>query len=105
MAEIIPWDEIEQDYAMLFEYEIGNVAKTARSALSALIIKGKYNFSDIETVEQIKENSYLQWFIGLKEYTFEAPFDPSLMVHFWRRFRMEAINDIKEKIFKAGRKG
>ena len=41
MAEIIPWDEIEPEYAMLFENEIGNVAKPARMALGALIIKEK----------------------------------------------------------------
>ena len=41
MAEIVPWDEIEQEYAKLFENEIGNVAKPARMALGALIIKEK----------------------------------------------------------------
>jgi transposase, IS5 family len=104
MAEIIPWNEIEQDYAKLFENEIGNVAKPARMALGALIIKEKCGYSDIETVEQIKENPYLQYFIGLREYIYEAPFDPSLLVHFRKRFGMEAINDINEKIFSAGRK-
>ena len=103
MAEIIPWDEIEQEYAKLFENEIGNVAKPARMALGALIIKEKCGYSDIETVEQIEENPYLQFFIGLKEYKTEAPFDPSLMVHFRKRFNMEAINSINEKIFKKGR--
>jgi transposase, IS5 family len=61
MAEIIPWDEIEQEYAKLFENEIGNVAKPARMALGALIIKEKCGYSDIETVEQIAENPYLQF--------------------------------------------
>ena len=103
MAEIIPWDEIEQEYAKLFENEIGNVAKPARMALGALIIKEKCGYSDIETVEQIEENPYLQFFIGLKEYKTEAPFDPSLMVHFRKRFNMEAINSINERIFKKGR--
>lgn len=103
MAEIIPWDEIEQEYAKLFENEIGNVAKPARMALGALIIKEKCGYSDIETVEQIEENPYLQFFIGLKEYKTEAPFDPSLMVHFRKRFNMEAISNINEKIFKKGR--
>lgn len=102
MAEIIPWDEIEQEYAKLFENEIGNVAKPARMALGALIIKEKCGYSDIETVEQIEENPYLQYFIGLREYKTEAPFDPSLMVHFRKRFNMEAINNINEKIFKKG---
>ena len=98
MAQLIPWDEIEQDYARLFENDIGNVAKPARMALGALIIKEKCGYSDIETVAQIKENPYLQYFIGLKEYKYEAPFDPSLMVHFRKRFGMDEINAINEKI-------
>lgn len=55
--------------------------QTARMALGALIINEKCGFSGIETVEQIAENPYLQFFIGLKEYKTEAPFDPSLIVH------------------------
>jgi hypothetical protein len=35
-------------------------------ALGALIIKEKCGFSDRETVEQITENPYLQYFIGLE---------------------------------------
>ena len=61
-------------------------------------------YSDIETLEQIKENPYLQYFIGLKEYTYEAPFDSSLMVHFRKRFGMDAINAINEKIFEKYKK-
>jgi IS5 family transposase len=37
-------------------------------ALGALIIKEKCGFSDRETVEQIMENPYFQFFIGLERY-------------------------------------
>jgi hypothetical protein len=46
-------------------------------ALGALIIKEKLGISDRETVEQIRENPYLQYFIGLKSYRNEAPFEAS----------------------------
>lgn len=36
-------------------------------ALGSLIIKEKLGISDRETVEQIRENPYLQDFIGLKQ--------------------------------------
>ena len=42
-------------------------------ALGALIIKEKLGITDRETVEQIKENPYLQYFIGLSDYSNEAP--------------------------------
>jgi len=98
MAKIIPWERIENDYAKLFPNNIGQVAKPARMALGALIIKEKLKLSDEETVQQITENPYLQYFIGFKEYEQEQPFDPSLMVHFRKRFGLESISAINELI-------
>lgn len=81
----------ENKYASLFPENVGNVAKPARLALSALIIKEKLGCSDRETVEQIKENPYLQYFA-------EPPFDFSLMVHFRKRFNLETMQEINEMI-------
>lgn len=98
LAGIIPWDEIETRYASLFPSNTGNVAKPARMAVGSLIIKERCNFTDEETVEQIKENPYLQYFIGLKEFQTEAPFDPSLMTYFRKRLGPDIINEINELI-------
>ena len=65
MAKIIPWSEFEAEYAAIFSAEMGAPAKTFRMALGALIIKEKLRISDRETVEQIRENPYLQYFIGM----------------------------------------
>ncbi len=75
MADLIPWEEFEEEYAKNFSTEMGAPAKPFRIALGALIIKEYLKLSDRETVEQIKENPYLQYFLGLKSYLFEAPFD------------------------------
>jgi Transposase domain (DUF772). len=66
-------------------------------ALGALLIQEKCGYSDRETVEQITENPYLQYFIGLREYQTQPPFDPSLMVHFRKRFTSETLKAINEK--------
>ena len=60
-------------------------------ALGALIIKEKLGISDIETVEQIRENPYLQYFIGLKEYKLTRPFTPVAMVKFRKRFNAKRL--------------
>ena len=101
LSEIIPWDDIEEKYAELFPANCGMPAKPLRMALGALIIKEKCGFSDRETVEQIKENPYLQYFIGLEEFKIEAPFDSSLMVHFRKRLGVDEIIDINEMICRA----
>ncbi len=98
MATIIPWNAIEEKYAELFADNIGNEAKSARVALGALIIKEKLGITDRETVDQIRENPYLQYFIGYKEYRDEPPFDHSLMVHFRKRFDFESMQDINDMI-------
>ena len=47
-----------------------------------LFIKQRLGLSDEETVEQIRENPYLQVFLGFAGYSTKAPFDLSMMVHF-----------------------
>jgi hypothetical protein len=49
-------------------------------ALGSLIIKERLGVSNCETVQQIAENPYLQYFLGFGAYKDEAPFDPSLMM-------------------------
>ena len=97
MAEIIPWDEFESEYAANFPTEKGAPAKSFRMALGALIIKEKLGISDRETVEQIRENPYLQYFIGQSSYSNELPFDSSLLVHFRQRISPNLINKVNER--------
>ena len=80
LADQIPWDMFEAKYAELFPSDTGNVAKPLRMALGALIIQTKFQYSDRELVEQITENPYLQYFIGLPGFREEAPFDASTQI-------------------------
>lgn len=75
---------------------MGAPAKSFRLALGALIIKEKLGISDRETVEQIRENPYLQYFIGQSSYSNEVPFDPSLLVHFRQRITVELVNKVNQ---------
>jgi len=77
---------------------MGSPAKTFRMALGALIIKEILRTSDRETVEQIKENPYLQYFIGLTSYSNQAPFEASTLVHFRKRISQETITKINKKL-------
>lgn len=96
MADRIPWDKFEIKYAGLFPSDTGNVAKPLRMALGALIIQTKFQFADRELVEQITENPYLQYFIGLPGYQEEAPFDASTLVLFRKRISAEMLMEVNE---------
>jgi len=67
-------------------------------ALGALIIKEKLGLSDMETVEQIKEGSYLQYFIDLESFQYEAPFDASMLTHFRKRLKHADLTALQEEL-------
>ena len=100
MSKIIPWEEFEEEYAKNFSENKGAPAKPFRMALGSLIIKEILGISDRETVEQIKENPYLQYFIGIEVYENEEPFDASMLVHFRQRIGMDLVNQINKKMVK-----
>jgi IS5 family transposase len=98
MANLIPWSEFEEEYAQNFSEEMGAPAKPFRMALGALIIKEKLGISDRETVEQIRENPYLQYFLGLSSYSNEAPFEASMLVHFRERINVDLVNQVNKRM-------
>jgi hypothetical protein len=102
LAELIPWNELEDYYAAQFCKGFGAPAKPFRMALGALIIKARLNLTDEELVEQIKENPYLQFFIGLEAFEYSAPFDPSMMVYFRKRLPESVVNECNERIIRHG---
>lgn len=104
LANIIPWHLVEQDYRANFASSgMGAPAKEARIALGALIIKERLGITDEETVAQIRENAYLQYFLGLHEFLREDLFDPSMMVHFRKRIRPETLEKINLAIVSQAR--
>ena len=98
LSQLIPWNEIESIYEDNFSKDHGAPAKPLRMALGALIIKDRCGFTDEETVEQIKENPYLQYFIGMNEFSNDAPFEASMMVHFRKRLDAVALSEINAMI-------
>jgi transposase, IS5 family len=105
LSNLIPWEEFEEEYADQFSTDTGAPAKSFRMALGALIIKERLGVSDRETVEQIRENPYLQYFLGISVYSNQQLFDASMLVHFRQRISGEMVNRINRKLFsKPGKK-
>ena len=103
-AAMIPWKVVGTEYKnQLSGSTNGSPAITGRMAFGALVIKEELNLSDRETVEQIRENPYLQFFVGLEGFQTDEPFDASMMVHFRKRFPVESMNRINEAMVLASK--
>ena len=86
LARLVPWELAEEIYVVDLCENSGQPIVPARVALGALLIKEREGFTDRQTVAAIQENPYLQFFIGLQEFTQDKPFDASLMVDFRKQF-------------------
>ncbi len=103
MSQMIPWAVFEERYAALFPNpREGKPAKSARVAIASIIIKKRYGFSDEDVVEEIRENPYLQYFLGFPAYSNARPFDPSTMTWFRERMTTEMLAEVNDYII--GRK-
>ena len=99
LSHLIPWDELCNIY--LKQMGIASTGRrpiNPRIVLGALIIKYICNLDDRETVDQISENIYMQYFLGYPSFINDKPFDASLFVEIRKRFGMESINAMNEKI-------
>ena len=85
LSACIPWDELAECYYQGFVTDRGRPMKEARLVIGAVIIKHKLCLSDVETVQQIQENPYLQFFVGLPGYQTAEPFASSLFVEIRKR--------------------
>jgi len=98
LVTMVPWQSFEKQYATLFSPDRGSPARPYRMAFGALILKERLNCSDEELLEQIRENPDLQYFLGLVEFSNEAPFEASMMVHFRKRISLEMIGEVNESL-------
>jgi len=98
LSEVIPWEEFEKAYNQNMSKDRGRPAKAARLVIGAVIIKHKLCLSDDETIDQIRENPYLQYFVGLSTFQTEAPFAPSLFVDIRRRMGEQVFESFNQSI-------
>lgn len=97
--KLFPWKYIEELYEeTLSGSDKGCPAIAASVAFGAIYIQEFFGITDRETVAQIQENPYMQYFIGYHSYSPEEPFDHSQMVTFRKRFSKEILDKINTRI-------
>ena len=101
LSECIPWDELAEAYYHGLSEKRGRPTKDARLVIGAVIVKHKLCLSDRETVAQIQENPYIQYFVGLPGYQMEAPFVPSLFVEIRKRMGQSVFDAFQGAIIDA----
>ena len=94
-AKAVPWESLEAEWSEQLYARRGAPAKPLRMALGAYLICLRFGLSERETLRQITENPYMQYFIGLQEFSRKAPFHPSLLAQFRHRLTPQAARTIR----------
>jgi len=101
LSKIIPWDELSLIYSKKMSKKMGRKGVHPRIVIGAVIIKHLKSLSDEDCIEEIQENPYLQYFLGLSEYTYKQVFTPSLFVTIRRRLGEAEFSSLIEEIIKT----
>jgi Transposase domain (DUF772). len=101
LSDSLPWDEIENIYNRRLNNTHGDADnKPARMIIGAVLVKHKMNLSDEETIQVIRENPYMQYMLGLEEFSDKPVFDSSLFVTIRKWIGKDDFNDMSESLLK-----
>jgi len=98
MAKLLDWDKFAMIYGENFSASMGAKGVNARVVIGALIIKHIEAKDDRGTIDAIKENPYMQFFLGFDHFSSEPVFDPSLFVHIRKRLGNEDFDRMNQII-------
>lgn len=98
MAKAVPWDEIVVHYDRLFSSTEGRPPISGRVILGAMIIKHIEGLTDRKTIQHIRENMFMQYFLGYTSFTNEAPFSDTLFVEIRKRLSLDLLSKINDVI-------
>lgn len=100
LADLIDWEAFERTYSQTFSHT-GRPAIEARMLIGALILKHILCVSDKEITQQIAENPYLQYFVGMDDFRSRAPFHYSSLSNARKRLGEREFDDFERYVIES----
>lgn len=94
LAQIIPWDDFDSQFAKHYSQDTGAPSKPIRLMVGLLILKQLEDLSDESVVLQWKRNPYYQAFCGMTEFQQTLPCDSTELIHFRKRIGKEGFENL-----------
>lgn len=99
IAELIPWEDLEEEYANHFS-DVGRPATDAQLVIGLLLLKHMTGLSDEGVVEDVLENPYMQAFCGFERFVTEDILDSSTLTKQRERLGLEFFKELEKKTYK-----
>jgi hypothetical protein len=101
LGAVLPWDKLVTVLVSKYNLTSGATGVNPRVILGALIIKHKLTLTDEDTIEIIRENPYMQFFLGFNNFQPDKVFAPSLFVEIRKtlgKLDFQRLNELLIKI-------
>ena len=105
LASILPWDMMVAQWTKLYSHSKGATGVNPRVLIGAMIIKHKLKLTDEETLLIIRENPYMQFFLGFDSFNPQSIFSSSLFVEIRKKVGAETFSSMSEAIIKMSQVG
>ncbi len=99
IAELIPWDELEDEYRKHFSEGMGRPALDGRLVIGAMLLRHMMNVSDEEIELRIQESPYLQAFCGFEDFQTKKLFDESSLSRLRKRLGTRFFKELEDKTY------
>lgn len=100
LSSILPWDKLVRTWVDSYNGHLGASGVNPRVLIGALIIKHKLKLTDEATIEIIRENPYMQFFLGFSAFQPEPVFNPSLFVELRKKIDASTLSRLSDIIIK-----
>ena len=79
LAEVLPWEKLDEAYGRYFSAGYGRPAKDSRLVAGLLVVKQLKGLSDEDAVAEFMESPYLQAFCGQEYFALEDVINPGIL--------------------------
>ena len=101
LGSVLPWDKLVSLLSEKYAFTKGSKGINPRVIIGALIVKHKLVLTDEETIEIIRENPYVQFFLGFTQFKSEPIFSPSLFIDIRKRLGKDIFEKFNALLIKS----
>ncbi|HCC49167.1 MAG TPA: hypothetical protein DEQ38_13780 [Elusimicrobia bacterium] len=91
LAELLPWEKLDEEYGRYFAAGYGRPAKDSRLVCGLLIVKQLKALSDEDAVAEFMESPYIQAFCGQEYFAVEDVINPGILSERRKRLGSEFL--------------
>jgi len=98
IANTIDWERLSNNFSQFYCADNGRPSKPARAEVGLLVIKHLYKLSDVDAIDNLKRDVYVQYLCDISFKAAQKFMNPSSLSRFRKQIGLKGIKIIEEEI-------